>query len=47
VIGGTDASCPGFAQEVELYTFRVFTNDQVQTSQGFYVKVARAQLWPF
>ena len=29
VIGGTDASCPGFAPEVELYTFRVFTNDQV------------------
>lgn len=29
VIGGTDASCPGFAPDVELYTFRVFTNDQV------------------
>ena len=30
VIGGVDASCPGFAPEVELYTFRVFTNDQVR-----------------
>lgn len=29
VIGGIDSSCPGFAPEVELYTFRVFTNDQV------------------
>ena len=24
-----DASCPGLAPEVSLYTFRVFTNDQV------------------
>lgn len=37
VIGGTDASCPGFAPEVELYTFRVFTNDQV-------IPLARTQL---
>ena len=28
VIGGSDINCPGFAPEVELYTFRVFTNDQ-------------------
>ena len=28
VIGGSDGACPGFAPEVELYTFRVFTNDQ-------------------
>ena len=35
VIGGTDASCPGFAPEVELYTFRVFTNDQVHTLFGY------------
>ena len=35
VIGGTDASCPGFAPEVELYTFRVFTNDQVHTRIGY------------
>ena len=34
VIGGTDASCPGFAPEVELYTFRVFTNDQVHSRVG-------------
>lgn len=29
VVAGTDAACPGFAPDVELYTFRVFTNDQV------------------
>lgn len=29
VIGGSDSACPGFAPEVELHTFRVFTNDQV------------------
>ena len=29
VIGGSDGACPGFAPEVELHTFRVFTNDQV------------------
>ena len=29
VIGGSDGGCPGFAPDVELYTFRVFTNDQV------------------
>ena len=34
VIGGIDSSCPGFAPEVELYTFRVFTNDQVWQSSG-------------
>ena len=34
VIGGTDASCPGFAPEVELYTFRVFTNDQVSSGNN-------------
>ena len=28
VIGGSAGACPGFAPEVELYTFRVFTNDQ-------------------
>ena len=32
VIGGQDAACPGFAPEVELYTFRVFTNDQARAS---------------
>ena len=30
VIGGSDGACPGFAPEVELYTFRVFTNDQAR-----------------
>lgn len=29
VIAGSDEICPGLAPEVELYTFRVFTNDQV------------------
>lgn len=29
VVAGNDAACPGFAPDVELYTFRVFTNDQV------------------
>ncbi len=33
VVAGQDDACPGFAPEVELYTFRVFTNDQV--SQGW------------
>ena len=32
VIGGSDSACPGFAPEVELHTFRVFTNDQVLAS---------------
>ena len=32
VIGGCDGACPGFAPEVELHTFRVFTNDQVCVS---------------
>jgi subtilisin family serine protease len=31
VIGGSDGACPGFAPEVDLYTFRVFTNDQAST----------------
>ena len=30
VVAGQDEACPGFAPEVELYTFRVFTNDQVR-----------------
>lgn len=29
VIASHDSQCPGFAPEVELHTFRVFTNDQV------------------
>ena len=28
VIAGSDYACPGLAPEVELHTFRVFTNDQ-------------------
>lgn len=35
VIGGSDGNCPGFAPEVELYTFRVFTNDQVSYTSWF------------
>ena len=34
VIGGSDGTCPGFAPEVELYTLRVFTNDQVCKHDG-------------
>jgi subtilisin family serine protease len=30
VIASIDPDCPGFAPDVELYTFRVFTNDQVR-----------------
>lgn len=33
VIASGDADCPGFAPDVELYTFRVFTNDQVPREQ--------------
>lgn len=29
VVASTDEKCPGFAPEVDLYTFRVFTNNQV------------------
>lgn len=29
VIGSQDSECPGFAPDVELYTFKVFTDDQV------------------
>ena len=31
VVAGSDAACPGFAIEADIYTFRVFTNDQVRT----------------
>ncbi len=30
VMGGTGTDCPGFAPEMELYTFKVFTDDQVR-----------------
>ena len=32
VVAGSDQACPGFATEVDIYTFRVFTNDQVPPS---------------
>eukprot|EP00887_Chlorella_sp_A99_P005260 scaffold1.g5260.t1 len=35
VIAGGDASCPGLAPEVEIHTFRVFTNDQVSFTSWF------------
>lgn len=40
VVAGGDAACPGFATDVDIYTFRVFTNDQaraaaVASSLGF------------
>ena len=31
-MAGQDDACPGFAPEVELYTFRVFTNDQARAA---------------
>ena len=30
VIGSHDKQCPGFAPDVELHTFKVFTDDQVR-----------------
>lgn len=30
VVGSHAQECPGFAPDVELHTFRVFTNDQVR-----------------
>ena len=33
VVAGQDDACPGFAPEVELYTFRVFTNDQARAAR--------------
>lgn len=30
VISSIDPNCPGFAPEVDLHTFRVFTNDQAR-----------------
>lgn len=38
VIASGDADCPGFAPEVELYTFRVFTNDQAGATAVFVCK---------
>ena len=35
VIGSTNPSCLGFAPDVEIYTFRVFTNDQVSYTSWF------------
>jgi membrane-bound transcription factor site-1 protease len=35
VIAGTSPSCPGLAPEVDLHTFRVFTNDQVSYTSWF------------
>ena len=33
VVASQDEACPGFAPDVDLYTFRVFTNDQVGNVQ--------------
>ena len=35
VIAGTSPLCPGLAPEVAIYTFRVFTNDQVSYTSWF------------
>ena len=47
VIGGSDGACPGFAPDVELYTFRVFTNDQVWFAQHMQCSIAwtASQCW--
>ena len=35
VVAGSDAACPGFAIEADIYTFRVFTNDQASLLPHF------------
>eukprot|EP00899_Mesostigma_viride_P028660 jgi/Mesvir1/897/Mv17459-RA.1 len=35
VISSQDKECPGFAQDVGIYAFRVFTNDQVSYTSWF------------
>ncbi|KAI8470645.1 MAG: hypothetical protein J3K34DRAFT_509177 [Monoraphidium minutum] len=35
VIGGADAACPGLAPDIELHTFKVFTDDQVSYTSWF------------
>ncbi|KAG2499417.1 hypothetical protein HYH03_002364 [Edaphochlamys debaryana] len=35
VVGGQDGQCPGFAPDVELLTFKVFTDDQVSYTSWF------------
>lgn len=35
VISGSDNECPGLAPDVELHTFKVFTNDQVSFTSWF------------
>ncbi|EFJ52617.1 hypothetical protein VOLCADRAFT_85780 [Volvox carteri f. nagariensis] len=35
VVGGQDSQCPGFAPDVDLYTFKVFTDDQVSYTSWF------------
>ncbi|GAX78554.1 hypothetical protein CEUSTIGMA_g5994.t1 [Chlamydomonas eustigma] len=35
VIGSQDRACPGFAPDVDLYTFKVFTDDQVSFTSWF------------
>lgn len=32
VVASSDVACPGLAPEVDLYAFRVFTNDQVRAT---------------
>ncbi|CAG9460580.1 unnamed protein product [Pedinophyceae sp. YPF-701] len=35
VVASSDSSCPGFAPEVDLYAFKVFTDDQVSFTSWF------------
>ena len=35
VVASQDAQCPGFAPDAEVYTFKVFTNDQVSYTSWF------------
>ncbi len=40
VVASSDAACPGFAPDVDIYTFRVFTNDQVWFAHGLMAVLA-------
>ena len=35
MIASQDKQCPGFAPDVDIHTFRVFTNDQVSYTSWF------------
>lgn len=35
MVGSQDGGCPGFAPDVDLHTFKVFTDDQVSYTSWF------------